>query len=127
MVNGPDHFRILVDRICDIFPNGPACHRQTICVEKILLIQFCHHRIDAARFIEVFHVGRTCGSKMTEIRRLLTDSVCKVNLKIHADLVSDGRKMKHTVGGTAQGHIYRKGIQHRLFRHDVSWTDIFFQ
>ena len=38
------------------------------------------------------------GDKVTEVRSLFADSICKINLKIHTNLMCDRRKVKHTVG-----------------------------
>ena len=124
LVDRTDHFRVSVDRMCNVLSHGLSRHRHAVRMQKPLLIQLRHHRIDAARLIKVFHIGRACRGKVAEVRRLLTDAVCKVNLKIHADLMCDRRKMQHTVRRTSKSHIHRKGIQDRLLGHDVSWQDI---
>ena len=61
---------------------------------------------------------------MTKVRRLLTDSVRKINLKIHSYLMCDCRKMKHTVCRTSKSHIDCKSVQNRIFRHNISRSDI---
>ena len=38
MVNGPDHFRILVDNACDIFPDCLSCNGHTFRMQEILFI-----------------------------------------------------------------------------------------
>ena len=93
-------------------------------MKESLLIQFVHNCIYTACFIQVFHVCRACRCKMAEVRSLCTDLVCKADIKVHSDLMSDSRKMKHTVGRTSKCHIYRQGIQDCFLCHDVSRTDV---
>ena len=93
-------------------------------MEQSFLVQFRHHRIYAAGFIQVFYVGRPCRCQVAEVRGLFADSIRKVNLKIHADLMGDRRKVQHAVGRAAQSHIYRQGVEDGILCHNVSWTDI---
>ena len=61
---------------------------------------------------------------MAEVRCLCADLVCKADIKIHSDFMSDCRKMEHTVGRTSKCHIYCQRIQDGFPCHDVSRTDI---
>ena len=98
IVDWTDYFRIFVFASCDIFSNCLSGYCHAVCVKKTFLIQLVHNSIYTTRFIQVFHICRTCRCKVTEVRSLFADSVCKINLKIHTDLMCDRRKVKHTVG-----------------------------
>ena len=67
----------------------------------------------------------SCRCQMTQVRGLLTDTICKINLKIHSDLMGDRRKMQHTVGGAAQRHIYCQCVEDGIFCHNIAWSDVF--
>ena len=61
---------------------------------------------------------------MTQVRSLLTDRVCKADIKIKANLMGNGRKMQHRVGGAAQCHIHSQCIHDGFLCDDVAGTDI---
>ena len=124
IVDGADHLGIQVYTVFNVLAYCLSCHRHAVCVKESFFVQLVHHRVDAAGFIEILDIGGACRSKMTEIRSFLTDLICKTDIEIHSDLVSDRRKVKHTVGGAAKGHIHGQSVQNRLLRHDVSRTDI---
>ena len=84
-------------------------------MKKSLLIQFVHNCIYTACFVQVFHVCRACRCKMAEVRSLCTDLVCKADIKVHSDLMSDSRKVKHTVCGASECHVYCQGIEDCFF------------
>ena len=52
------------------------------------------------------------------------DLIGDIRVQLHARLVGDSRKMKHAVGGAAQGHIHGQGVDKRLFCHNVAGTDV---
>src|SRR5699024_3619767 len=124
IVDGADHLGIQVYTVFDVLAYCLSCHCHAVCVKESFFVQLVHHRIDAAGLIEVLDIGGACRSKMTEIRSFLADLICKTDIEIHSDLMSDGRKVKHTVGGATKGHIHGQSVQDRLLRHDVSRTDI---
>ena len=90
----------------------------------MLLVQFVHNCIDTACLIQIFYVSRTCRCQMAQIRSLGTDLISQFHVKLYACLMSDCRKMQHTVGGTSQCHIYSQSVQECLFSHNISRTDI---
>ena len=93
-------------------------------MKKSLLIQFVHNCVYTACFVQVFHVCRACRCKVAEVWSLCTDLICKADIKVHSDLMSDSRKVKHTVCGASKCHVYCQGIEDCFFCHDVSWTDV---
>ena len=96
-------------------------------MKKSLFVQLVHNCVYTARFIQIFHISRTCRCKVAQVRGLFTNSICKINLKIHANFMRNCRKMQHTVGRASKCHIYRQRIQDCIFCHDISRTDIFLQ
>ena len=110
IVDRADNFRIQIYTIFDIFPNCFSCYCHTLCMKKSDLVQLIHNRINTAGLVEVFHVSRACRCKVAEVRSLLTDLICKADVKVHSDLMCDSRKMKHTVCGASKCHIYGKSI-----------------
>ena len=101
-----------------------TCNCHTVLMDQSKLIQFFHNCIDTTGFIQIFHIGWTCRCKVAEIRSLLADSICEINLKVHTDLMCDCRKMQHTVGRASQCHIYCQRIQDCILCHNISWANI---
>ena len=124
MIDRTNYIGIFIFASRNVLPNCLAGYCQTICMKKSFFIQLIHNRIDSACLIKVFDICMACRSKMTKVRRLLTDSVRKINLKIHSYLMCDCRKMKHTVCRTSKSHIDCKSVQNRIFRHNISRSDI---
>ena len=89
--------------------------------------QLFHHRVHAARLIQIFHVGRSRRCQVAEIRRPLADRICIRNIKIEAHLMRDCRKMQHRIGRTAERHIHGQRVFDCFFGHDVAGADILFQ
>ena len=124
IVDRSDNFRILVHAPFNILTHCLSCYSQAVCMEQTFLVQLIHNCVNSTCLVQVFHISVSCRSKVAQIWCLLTDSICKINLKIHSDLMSDCRKMKHTVRRTSQCHIYCQCIQNCIFCHDISRTDI---
>ena len=124
IVNRTDYFRVQVYTVFDVLTYCFSGYSHALCVKESLFIQLVHNCVYAACFVQVFHVSRTCRCKVADVRSLCTDFICKADIEIPANLMCDCRKMKHTVCRTAKSHIYSKGIQKCLFRHNISWTDV---
>ncbi len=124
IVNRTNYLRISINCMRYIFPYRLTCYSHTVRMKEPLLIQLRHHRIDAARLVKILHIGWACRRKVTQVRCLLTDTICKINLKIHANLMGNGRKMEHTVGRAAKGHVYGQCIQNCLLCHNIPWTEV---
>ena len=110
IVDRADNFRIQVYTVFDILADCFSGYCHALCMEKSKLVQLVHNRIDTAGLVEVFHVSRACRCKVAEVRSLLTDLICKADVKVHSDLMCNSRKMKHTVCGASKCHIYGKSI-----------------
>ena len=124
IVDWADNLRIQIYTVFDILAHCFSSYCHALCMEKSQLVQLIHNCIDTAGLIKIFHVSRASRCKVAEIRSLLTDLICKADIKVHSDLMCNGRKMKHAVCGTTKCHIYSKGIQNCLFCHDISWADV---
>ena len=61
---------------------------------------------------------------MAEVRSPCAHLVGDIHIQLHACLMSDSRKVKHAVGGTAESHIYGQGVHEGLAGHNVSRADI---
>ena len=125
IVNRSDNLRIFIHSKLNILTNRLACYCHAICMQKSDIGKFLHYCINTAGFIQIFHIGRTCRCKMAKVRCFLTDLICKGDVKVKANLMSDCRKVKHTVCGTAKRHIHRQGIQDRILCHDIARSDVF--
>ena len=110
IVDGADNLRIFVHCACDILSQRLSCDGQTVGVEKVLLVQLSHDSVHAARLVEILYVGGACRRQVAQVRSALADAVGEINLKVHADLVGNGRKMQHAVGGASQSHVNSQGI-----------------
>ena len=93
-------------------------------MEQILLGQFVQNGIDAAGFVQVFHVCVTCRSKVADVRGACTDLVDHVQIDLDAAFVGNCRQVQHAVGGTAQCHICGQCVFKSVCGHDVAGTDI---
>ena len=124
IIQWTDNFRIQVDTVFDILANSLTCYCHTFCMEKTFFVQFIHNSVNTACFVQVLHVCWTCWRQMAQIRSLFADLICKADIKIHSNFMSDCRQMKHTVGRTAKCHIYGQRIKNCFFCHDISWTDV---
>ena len=110
IVDRADNLRIQVYTVFDILTYCFSGYCHTLCMKKSQLVQLIHDRIDTTGLIKIFHVGRACRCKVAKVRGLLTDFICKADIKVHSDLMCDSRKMKHTVCGASKCHIYCKCI-----------------
>ena len=124
IIDRTDYFRILIVASFYIFADCLSGNCHALCVEQSFFIQLIHNRIYAACLIEILDICMSGRSQMTEIRSFFADTVGKVNFKIHADFMGNGRDMKHAVCRASQRHINCKGIQNCLFCNNVSRTDI---
>ena len=120
-----DDFRILVDTILDILSYGRTVGSQAVKVQKSLLGQFIHYRIDTACFVQVFHISRTGRCQVTQIRSLGRDLVGDLQVQFHTCFSCDSGQMQHGIGRASQCHIHSQGISEGFRSHDVSGTDIF--
>ena len=124
MVDRTDHRFVKVLNPLQILLYGFSCHGQKICDKQILLCQLFHHRIHAACFLQIFHIGRTRRRQVTKIGRAVGNLIGRLHIDFHPRLMCDGRQMKHRIRGTAQRHIYGHGIHERILCHDISGADI---
>ena len=91
MIHSSDHFRIPVYCILDILTDRLSRHGHAVRMQKSDIRQFLHHRIYTSGLIQIFHISRTCRSKMAQIRRFLTDLIGIGNIKIKSDLMRNSR------------------------------------
>ena len=92
IINWADNFWVQVYTVFDVLTNCLASYSHALCMKKSLLVQLVHNCIYATCFVQVFHVSRTCRCKVTDVRSLCTDLICKADIKIPANLMCDCRK-----------------------------------
>ena len=125
LINRTNNLLILISGMGNIFLHSLSGNSNAGKIQKILLRQLLHHRIHTTGFVQVLHIGIACRSQMTKVRSLCGNFVGIFHLQLNAALVSNGRKMKHGVGGASQSHIYRKRISECGFCHNASGANIF--
>ena len=125
IVHGTDDICVTVHRVFNVFTQRFARAGHDRCVEQVEFCQLFEHGINAARLVQILHIGVTRGGKVAEIRRFFADFVCHVKIKFHAALIGDGRQVQHAVGGAAQSHVGGQGIFNSALRHNVTGTDVF--
>ena len=124
LINRADDICVLIDTSLDVFCHGLSGNSHDIGMEQILLGQFVQNGIDAAGFVQVFHVCVTCRSKVADVRGACTDLVDHVQIDLDAAFVGNCRQVQHAVGGTAQCHISGQCVFKSVCGHDVAGTDI---
>ena len=124
IVNRTDNFGIPVDAAADVFTDILSGDRRKIQMQQSLLRKLRHNRIDAARFVQIFHVGRPCRCQVAQIRRARGNLIGDLHIDLDAGLVRDSGKMQHGIGGTAQRHIDCQGIFKGFLRENITRADV---
>ena len=119
-LDGVDDFFVL--NLCsgNIFADGLAGDRQTICMQETEFGDFCHDRSDAARFIKLFNIVMARRCKMTEIRRTAADLIGDGQIEFDAAFMRNCRQMQHGIRRTSERHIDGQSILKGFARHDIA-------
>ena len=64
---------------------------------------------------------------MAKVWCLCTDLIGNIHIQFNTGFMCNSRKMKHTVCGTSECHIYSQSIHKCFFCHDISWTNVLFK
>ena len=89
----------------DILAKGLAGDGGHVQVQQALLGQLRLYCRDAARCVQIRHVGGACRCQMAQVGGLGADLVEQLQVDGHTGLVGDGQQVQHRVGGAAQRHI----------------------
>ncbi len=127
LLSGADDVGVLVEHARDILGDGLARAGDQVGFQQTELVDLVHHGIDAARLVEVLHVGSARGRQMAEVGRLGGDLVGDIGVEVDAALVRDRGQVEHRVGGAAERHIHGQRVAERVLGHDVAGLDILFQ
>jgi hypothetical protein len=106
---------------------GSTADGNAIGIQQILFGKLVHNGVNTARFVKVFHIGRSCGSKVAKVGSFCAYAVCYIKVYIYSAFVGNGGKMKHTVGRTSQCHINGKSVHKCFFCHNIQRADILFK
>ena len=110
VVDGADRLVVENLRTADVLSQRFAGDGGNIEVEQVLLRQLSLHRRDAARLIQVGHVGGAGGGQMAEIRRSGGNLVKELQVNRAARLLRNRQQVQHRVGGAAQRHVAGQGV-----------------
>ena len=127
IVDWADYLRILILASFNILTNRLACCSDQVCVKQSLFIQLIHNSINAACFIELFHICMSGRCQMTQVRCLCTQFIGNIKVDLNPCFMCNCRKMKHCICRTSQGHIHSQCIHKCLLCQDISWTNILLQ
>ena len=120
-----DDFRIPVECIFNIFTDRLSGHGHAVEVQKPESGQLIHDGIDPARLIQLIHIGMACRGEVAQVRCLCGIFICQTHVQFKTDLMGDGRKVQHRIGGAAESHIHCQRIADGSLRDDIAGTDIF--
>ena len=93
-------------------------------VQQALFGKLRHDGVDAARLLQILHVGVPGGGQMAQVGGLGGDLVGHVQIQLDAALMGDGGQMEHGVGGAAQRHVHGLGVVEGGGGHDVTGLDV---
>ena len=97
-------------RALDVLPQGLAGDGGHIQVQQALLGQLGLHSRDAARLVQVGHMGRACGGQVAEVGRLGGNLVKELQINGAACLLGNRQQVQYRVGGAAQRHVTGQGV-----------------
>ena len=126
VLNGADEFRIPVLHALQVFGNRLSRAGDQGGIQKVLFRQLLHDGVDAARALQVLHVGIPGGGQVAEVGGPAGNLIGHVQVQRNAALVGDGGEVEHGVGGAAQGHVHGFGVVEGRFGHDIPGADVLF-
>ena len=116
LINALDDIRTFHDtRRCYFFCRQ-AAHRQRIAEFRLKNVHDCGY---AAGIFYIFHEMLAAGPYVSDVRRVFTDLVEKLQWNVDASVMGYGRQMKHRIGGAAQRHIYPDSILYGVSVYDI--------
>ena len=119
----PNHRRISVDGVFNIFRDRLSGNRDQIGFYQSFFCKLREHRFNAARVVEFVHKRVTGRSEVTEVRSYFADIVYHVQIDRDARFVRDRRNVEHRIARTAERHIRRERVAKRSGRHHGACGD----
>ena len=124
IVHRTDNFGIPVECIFNIFTDRLSGHGHAVEVQKPEFGQLVHDSINPARLVQLIHIGMACRGEVAQVRCLCGIFICQAHVQFKTDLMGDGRKVQHRIGGAAESHVHRQRIADGFLSDDVAGTDI---
>ena len=107
----------------DVLAQGLAGDGGHIQIQQALLCQLCLHRRDAARCVQIRHMGGACRCQMAQVGGLGADLVEQLQVDGHTGLVGDSQQVQHRVSGAAQRHITGQRVADGALVDDLACGD----
>ena len=100
------------------------CH--AIQIQQSFFRQFCLHRGNTTRLLQVYDISIPSRCQMAQIRYFCGNFIKYIQIQIYTCFVCNSKKVQYAVGRTSQSHITGNSIANRSFCDDISGLDVSF-
>ena len=124
---GANHFLVLRVGFCigQVLGHGLPRDGHTVAIQEACIEQQLHQRYRATDSDQVGHDVLTARFQVRENGDLLSDAGEVVQAELDPGRMRHRQEVQDGIGGAAQGHDDRDGIQKGLARHDVGGANAF--